>query len=51
MGKDAGMLIHLLEAYLEVSTSEFFQCVPKLNISEVVNNVFINENQIRLEGQ
>ena len=49
-GKGARMLIILLKVYLEVLTSEFFQYITKLNISETVNNTFINENQIKLGG-
>lgn len=49
-GKGARMLIILLKVYLELLTSEFFQYITKLNISETVNNTFINENQIKLGG-
>lgn len=41
VGKDARMLIILLKVYLEVLTSEFFQSITKLNISEAVNITFI----------
>ena len=37
VGKDARMLIILLKVYLQVLTSEFFQSITKLNISEAVN--------------
>ena len=50
VGKDARMLIILLKVYLQVLTSEFFQSITKLNISEAVNITFINENKIKLGG-